>query len=311
MRHDDEKPKKPGAMPRWLRYLLGFFMAYMMFVAYRGEHVDGEEGHAQPKIEKYDEISKLVNIDRWQEIANPNRGRDTEMLDVVEGEFDGAACGQKVSVEIAGLQEDDLPDAQALAPVGAQEFIIGQGEMPWDRVVRGMKQGGKRKVQLGPRFFHEDAPADDLPYRFMMEMKEVSPNVEGGVGFSSTTLIKGEDLPISCGETGAFAFAVWKADNTEVYTSDPKKPTIHTLGSGDLGHGLDRGMVGMQLREIRRLMIPPAYQKSGGEIIFPKHELAIVEVMRLPYKKADDEANEAIAPEAESASPLPTEDPTP
>ena len=59
MRHDGEdKPRKKGEMPKWMKWAMGLFMAYMLFVAYGGEQ--SEDGETQLTIKKY--VSNFLHV---------------------------------------------------------------------------------------------------------------------------------------------------------------------------------------------------------------------------------------------------------
>lgn len=298
MRHDgeDKQPQK-GETPKWMKWAMGLFMAYMLFVAYSGETVNEETGEAQLTIKKYDAITDFVDVDRWRMIANPNLGRDLDYVEKLEGEKDHAACGQRVTLAIKAIDGEGLALRDNLVSEVPINFAIGSGDMPWDRAVRGMKEGGVRDIQVGPRMFNPEAAHDDPPSRFELILQSLEPNLDGGMSFSHTREKRGMDVPISCGEEGRFAVTIWSSDNSELSKHTEDNSIQHRLGSGEFGHGLDRGLVGMQIGEVRKLIIPPAYQVSSDALIFPKDEIAIVEVKRLPYKASENEAE--TPPESE------------
>lgn len=294
---EPEKPLKKGAMPKWMKWAMGLFMAYMMFVAYGGEK--DENGETQLTIKKYDAITEFTDVNRWRMFANPNLGRELDVVDLVDGEKDSAACGAKVTLAIKAVEDEGLVVRDDIVPKEPITFTIGSGDMPWDRAVRGMKQGGVRNIQVGPRMLDEQAPYDNPRAQFELTLQSLTPNLDGGVKLSYTRERRGMKLPISCGETGSFAVTIWKADNTELTKRGEDNPITLTLGSGVYGHGLDRGLIGMQLGEIRKLIIPPAYQAKSGELVFPQNEIAIVEVMRVPYNATENEEQETEEVEAE------------
>jgi hypothetical protein len=79
-----------------------------------------------------------------------------------------------------------------------------------------------------------------------------------------------------------------------------------TIGRLQMGHGVDRGLLGIETFEVRRLEIPPPYQPSESALPFPKDEIAIVEIQRMPYKSeaTPEEPNEEdYAPESDSEPP--------
>lgn len=79
-------------------------------------------------------------------------------------------------------------------------------------------------------------------------------------------------------------------DGTVFDSSDGRKPLTFTLGSGQVIVGWERGLLGMCVGEIRKLIIPPelAYGQSAmGKI--PKNSVLIFEVELIKVEGKNEE----------------------
>lgn len=293
--------KKPPPMPDWMRVTLLVFLMFLAYTGYQGER-KAKEGVDAPHLAKYAAIEQFTDMGRWYRVLYPGFNRDLEYHDIVEGEGDGAACGQKVTLEV---EDDAAPDEEnrKKEPV---EFVIGFGSVEaWDRGVRGMKLNGKRNIKVGARLVNRDEQALNAPdHVFTLKLTSLSPALPAdAVPQSFTTVREGVgDATLNCADTGALKVRLWSNDGTLVYESG-KEPIVIRVGSAQLGHGVDRGVVGMLMGEVRQLMIPPAYQPKAGDIPFPRNEIAIVEVMRIAYKEPENKPSTEEQPHEPDSEP--------
>ncbi|MCI5049489.1 MAG: FKBP-type peptidyl-prolyl cis-trans isomerase [Rickettsiales bacterium] len=297
---DPEKAR----MPKWMRGMMAVFLAYILFSGYQNEKTEETEPGQEtkktledkvPRLSNYPKIEEFVSVDRWHRILDPSFNKHIDVHEVVEGEGEYAACGQKVSIEAEALEVPGYQYAPEVLPEGGKaSYFIGRGEISelWDRAVRGMRVGGERAIQVGARLVdetQEDPDAKDYAYK--LKLTSLEPNdmtaKEGELGFSFSTHRKGVGVPASCGELVALKIRLWNTEGTLVHDTG-EEPIVMRLGYGKVGHGIDRGAVGMTLGEIRRMLIPQAFLPKKSDIPFPKQGLAIVEVMRTAYKEEEE-----------------------
>ncbi len=298
--------KSPTPRPRWLQILFWLFVAYVLMVAFRGERVPDEEASITPKdeavqgkLDAYPAIQEFTSINRWRRFANPSLGFELDYQDVEAGSGDGAACGQRTTFEVRALDEA----SQAQVPVDQPMTLLldGAEDTPFAGAIVGMRAGGVRQVSMGPLWFDAHALDDAMRYRFEIRMQSLTPSAGDAIGFSAQQVEEGTGLPARCGDTIQLYMRLWSADNKELYRTPEDAPQELLIGAGTLGHGLDRGLVGMTAGVVRRLMIPPAYQPKGGDIPFPRNEIAIVEVIRVPYNVIENQPT--IQPETDIEEP--------
>lgn len=286
--------------PQWLRVAFWLFVSYLVYVGWRGQQeavTPQEDGTQQesllPSFEQYPAIKDFTNVNRWRGFVNPSRGREIEFQDIESGSGDGATCGQQARFTVT--DSEGFEDQPEQLPEQPFTLTLDGNDDAFRRAVLGMREGGLRQVIIGARFFGGEPT--DAPYHYTIRMEKLTPSAGDRVGFSGQTLEKGTGNPAFCGEPVRVYLRVWSADNKELYRSEENVPLDVLLGQGEYGHGIDRGLVGIRIGEVRRLMIPPAYQPKGGDIAFPRSELAIVEVIRVPYKNNETQPETNTNPE--------------
>ncbi len=308
--------KKDPHTPDWVRWLVGLFLLYMVFVGYV-EEKDKTPDSISPAgeeedlgLKNYPEIKEFFSIDRWHRVIDPEFASDVDYEEIREGTGDIAMCGQQVTVKITYLEkrarEEGIEDYYQMSPEAPEEpitFIIGDGTTreSWQLGVRGMKLGGTRFLAFGPKLVwpHKEFDDVDAPMvPFLFELKDLSPRANETLRFSSETIVKGIEpyrglhVHASCGDEIAFLLRLYNAAGVLLYDSQVQGgPFVTTVGQGEFGHGIDRGLFGMKYQEARRLMIPPSYQNdTDSGLPFPRDEIAIVELLRIPYteEQVDD-----------------------
>jgi peptidylprolyl isomerase len=148
-------------------------------------------------------------------------------------------------------------------------FVVGAGEVikGWDEGVRGMKEGGKRRLYIPAKLAygnHSPDPAripQDSDLVFDVELLKVQPGPEI------------EDLKVGDGAEAKRGNVVQvlytgRLDNGTVFDSSAKhdnKPMTFPLGGGKVIGGWDVGIPGMKVGGKRKLVIPPylAYGPRG------------------------------------------------
>jgi FKBP-type peptidyl-prolyl cis-trans isomerase FkpA len=94
-----------------------------------------------------------------------------------------------------------------------------------------------------------------------------SPSI--GAPFSQIDLQVGTGATAEIGDTLAVAYTGWLYDPSEPDEKGPQfdasreEPFVFVLGSGQVIEGWERGVVGMQVGGLRRLIIPPSLAYGG------------------------------------------------
>jgi len=262
------------------------FLLWLAITGYRGERVD-ESKDELPRIAKYPAIRDFADVGLWYRTLNPGFNRSLQYQEVKPGTGDVAACGQKVAIDVTEIVDPETHETKS----DKMEFVISEGPVEaLDRGVRGMKLGGERNLVAGARLVDDNKRELNAPdHYYTIALTDLYPRLpEGALPLTASTIREGIGGTLNCGTKGALKIRIRGKDDKIVYDSG-EDPVIVQIGKSELGHGIDRGVVGMLEGEIRQLMIPPAYQPKGGKIPFPKTEIAIVEVMRIAYKEPGKE----------------------
>ena len=169
-----------------------------------------------------------------------------------------------------------------------------------------MKLNGKRSIKVGARLVNrEETTLDASDHMYTLQLKELTPTLpKDSMPFSYTIVREGiGSATLNCGATQALKIRMWGKDGALVYETKDEPKIIH-VGYSELGHGIDRGVIGMLEGEIRQLMIPPAYQPKTSDIPFPRKEIAIVEVMRIAYKEPENKPSTEEPPHEPDSKPI-------
>lgn len=208
-----------------------------------------------------------------------------------------AAAGQYIELRYRdkGFSDPGRIDAQ---PWQATSFVLWSGEAPrgWDQAIAGMRIG-ERRTALLPR------PTPDGGRRYDVAQFEL---LDARTGVRTRTELTGDGPIARPGDRVTIhyqGFVVNSADSDDPFpaieveppddtaaepfanTRDMGGPVSFTLGDGDMIEGLELGIAGMRVGEVRSLTIPPhlAYgSKSIGEVV-PAHAtlLFVVELLEV------------------------------
>jgi len=286
------KRRKLPPKPAWLKWLLLFFIGYIVVMASTpGSKTHNEVQKTREKLAQND----IVNLSEYKDKIFPERAAGLRINDVAEGSGSPAVCGQKVAVAYTAFlaQGNTLPDeATKEKPLG---FTIGDGHvMPvFDRGVIGMKVGGKRSIIAPPLMSYglEDYKRDDVPpgaaVRFEMEMLSIEPPLPdvAVVPYRIAEVAVGNNNMLVCGERAALRVKMWDIGGKLLYSNaDEKEPLFITPGKAEVMLGLEQGVMGMLEGGTRLLIIPPAFQntmrgeKPKFDFPLPKDQAVMVEV---------------------------------
>lgn len=291
----DQKPSNNNPTPGWMRALLILFILYAIATGYQSAN-HPENPNPQLAIENYPALENFVSAERWQTILDPEYGSELEYSEREIGVGDYAACGQRVrlQIELQELPDTVLPE-EFEVPDEPITYMIGDATVHrlWDRAVRGMRKGGKRRILAGPRLLGLDpsTPQTNLPV-FLIELLELTPFLaEDATSFEYQTMVNGKGIPVSCGDRIKLRVQLLNQENDIVY--DSVTPIDMVVGETALGHGIDRGVIGLKPEGVRRLHIPPAYlPREKTAIPFPEDEIAIVDILAMPYIKPESTSEE-------------------
>lgn len=281
-----QQPKRP--MPGWLKLGLILFLVYVVYTGYQG----AKDPDSELQLHEYPALQDFLSVTRWQTMLDPGYGREIQVSDKVEGVGAGAACGQTVTLRVQPLE---VPEGFAV-PDAPLRFRLGAPDAPpvYARAVRGMGKEGVRYVRLGPRLIDPQADPEAGPdAKLVLELEAITPflpDTGPEAAFSWEDQEDGRGVPVSCGDVTALAVRLLDKEGAETFR--PDEPLVMTVGEGALGHGIDRGIIGLKPYGVRRLRLPPPYQpQHATPVPFPSDDIAIVEIQPLPYNNGEEPAN--------------------
>jgi FKBP-type peptidyl-prolyl cis-trans isomerase len=124
----------------------------------------------------------------------------------------------------------------------------------------------------------DEVIADELP--------ENLTNVEDFDEFESEVILEGRGKTVELGDTVKVHYSGKLSNGFQFDTSKSREPLKVKVGAGQVIEGWERGLVGMQEGEVRKLRIPSdlAYGKEGKSPVIPGNaglifEIELVEVI--------------------------------
>lgn len=306
-----KKKENKYHMPTYMRVGVTLFLVWMAFVGYRNEQEAKEGNPNATSIKRYEVIQNFADVDGWLKAANPDYNQDIQFEEIKVGTKDIAACGQTVTMKATQIPEEGQAADPALSTAEPLTFTIGDGKAlkAWDLGVRGMREGGIRRLWAGARLVNpQEENYEASSFAFTLELQTITPNLPENSPLFVFESDRGDKrmrgVPVDCGQEARVSLKLLNTENKVLYERTENDPLTVMIGQSTYGHGLDRGLTGMFPLESRRITVPPAYQLKNSEIPYPLNEIAIVEAKRLPYNVVPKE--EKAAPDDESA-PTPTE----
>lgn len=210
---------------------------------------------------------------------------EVTIVDLVVGTGPEAVEGSFVSFKYAGF----LTDSTSLG-VDSLEIAIGDGSVieGLDRGLRGMREGGKRRLTVPPGLAFGRRGNSTIPPNstiiFEIEMKRV--------GGSNGILI--EEITVGTGEeaTSGDAVEVTYAGTLVNGTVFDQGTFPFEIDSRGAIEGFNRGVKGMKVGGTRRVTIPPSLgygaqpvEDAQGNILIPPFSTLIFDVTLLSVQK--------------------------
>jgi peptidylprolyl isomerase len=143
-----------------------------------------------------------------------------------------------------------------------ESFVLGRGEvMPgWDTGLLGLREGGTRRLILGPEMIGDDhrprgLAADDI---LCSEIELV-----GLDRIETVELAEGAGRRVDRGDYVTIHYEGWLFRDGEkgeqfVSSREQGEPVGVMIGAGMVNRGLDQGLEGMRIGGKRRVVVPPA-----------------------------------------------------
>lgn len=105
-------------------------------------------------------------------------------------------------------------------------------------------------------------------------------------GLTIQIMKAGRGKKVIKGQTVYLYYVLWLEDGTQVATNDPDRGgtdsilEVENIGDGQVVKGLNEGVVGMRIGEVRRLICPPdlAYGETGRSPLVPPNATLTFEV---------------------------------
>lgn len=294
-----KRNKKPANIS-WLHWLAVAFIIYAVIsnnlkqkdvVEKPVEKPSAAIEQTQVETEKLPviEADKIINIGILQSRLTPKSVRKLYVEDIAEGKGDISICAQRVTIDYSAFTED----GNKIEEVKNLSFQIGKAEvMPaLEKGIIGMKKGGTRNIftpnniAYGDTKFKKDGI--NLPEfaQLRIETKLLNIEPEQLPNSEAYHVIGGgsaRDAAYSCGSQAKIHLSIWDTEGKKLYSSKDKQynedenPITFTIGKDEVFVGLEQGVIGMEEKMTRVLVVPPNFQKTlhGGipKINFPLPE---------------------------------------
>jgi peptidylprolyl isomerase len=206
----------------------------------------------------------------------------TELVitDLSEGTGDAAAEGDTVLVHYVGVRSVDGTEFDNSFDRGEPLSVtLGAGRVipGWEQGLVGVKQGGRRQLDIPADLAYGDSPSGDIiqpgdALTFVLDVVAVlsagdpadAPDVSI-VGAANQTEIAIEDLvegtgaALQNGQTAAVQIVAFRADTGEKITStweDGGTPFTFVAGKGDVLPGIELAVEGMSVGGRRQVAVP-------------------------------------------------------
>jgi peptidylprolyl isomerase len=221
--------------------------------------------------------------------------------DFVEGDGEMPEEGKPVRIHYTVWLEDGTRLDSSLDRGQPLAYPAGQGQVlpGWDEGVLSMREGGQRQLVLPPDLaFGEASPGGNIPENATLIMEiELLEVLEGGPaappeydeddivetesGLQYVILEEGSGAETTAGNMITAHYTGWLEDGTKFDSSLDRGESIQIpLGQGAVIPGWDEGLIGMQVGEVRLLIIPPdlAYGETGAGQQIPPNATLIFQV---------------------------------
>lgn len=268
------KSKNNGGTPFWLRWAVIGVLAYMFFVSYQNRGREDVERRASYNS-NHGEIVRSTPGDSitiaGNRVVSEKQKANIQIGGNIEGRGATASCGETADVSVETLLPDGLVlnEAQQAKYVAPENKTVRVGlhnaDALWAAGITGMRTGGVREVLVPAiKLFGEDltqelALSRQAMMRYKITLNDLNPkHPDGTLPFRAMDSAIGHGRIASCGYKAKILLTIWNAKGEKTHVSTT--PETLTIGESRLGHGIDRGILGMKAKGERTLTIPPAYQ---------------------------------------------------
>jgi peptidylprolyl isomerase len=210
-----------------------------------------------------------------------------KLKDVKTGEGEEAKAGTVVQVHYTGWLTDGKKFDSSLDRGRPFTLILGAGQVikGWDEGVAGMKEGGKRRLQIPPELgYGERGAGKDIPpgatLVFEIDLLKVKPGVK------IEDLKAGEGPAAKRGDTVQVHYTGKLTSGKQFDSSVGKDPFSFKLGAKEVIAGWDVGVAGMKVGGKRKLTIAPelGYGEDGAGDDIPPNATLVFEVELLKIR---------------------------
>jgi peptidylprolyl isomerase len=206
---------------------------------------------------------------------------DLKYEDLTVGDGAEAKTGDTVDVHYTGWLKDGKKFDSSLDRNRTFRIVLGAGQVikGWDQGLVGMKEGGKRKLQIppelayGPRSVGGVIPPN-ATLVFDVELVRVLPGVK------IDDLKVGDGPTAKRGDVVTVHYTGTLTNGKQFDSSVGKQPFTFQLGARQVIAGWDLGVTGMKVGGKRKLTIPPemAYGEAGQEPVIPPNATLVFEI---------------------------------
>lgn len=299
-----KKPKKrqpkvnPNAVTvNWI--VFGFLILGLSQNYVKHESISSTKTHKELK-EAITEAAPTLPIDfsNFQSLLSAPP-QEITIKDVKMGRGGPAVCGQEATIAYTARTSDETEIKDSADAEHPLTFKIGEHKvMPaFELGLVGMEKGGKRLIMAsGPdayeaEGFKKEGVPEGARVVFdvdLLDIKPALPDILENV-FRISDIQPGYGRYLLCGNLVKVGVTVRDVEGKKLFSSeDEGKPVIFTIGKSEVFLGLEQGVIGMQTRAKRALIVSPAFQKTMNgndpklKIPFPPKQSVLVDVEALP-----------------------------
>jgi FKBP-type peptidyl-prolyl cis-trans isomerase len=194
---------------------------------------------------------------------------DVLAFDQMKGKGDITVCGSSVMLRSESFLDNGIKFDSSTAHK-PMHFVVGSGVVipGLEQGIIGMRQGGKRKLIIPPKFaygnpnFSSNFIPKDKAITMEIELLEVSNGVSGITEFPQVTdIVKGIGNLVQCGQKIKVSYKLGYQEKDKIMLTD-ERVIRFTVGDGQVPIGVEIGIMGMQPGGVRGMVLPPKTQQA-------------------------------------------------